>query len=240
MKWTQEYKLGAAETDINSIASPSVILRYMQDSSNSQMSALKPSYEELIERGLSFILSKITVSLYGTLKAHESFTGETWACPSKGVTFNRCYRIMKDGNIIAEAASVWALIDVNERKLRRVSDVDFNYGEDAPLELDAPTRFRIPSEVELTLAGERLVEYADCDLNGHMNNTRYPDIFCSYITSMKNVRPAKMSINFVSEAPLGDSIKIYTGFYDDAYYVRTVREDGKVNAEAEIILEEIM
>lgn len=239
MKWTESYKLGAAETDINTIASPSVILRYMQDSSNSQMTALKPSYEELIDRGLSFVLSKITVSMYGTLKAHDNFEGETWACPSKGVTFNRCYRLTKNGKIIAEAFSVWALIDTNERKLCRVGDVELNYGEDEPLELDAPTRFRIPSQVELTLAGERLVEYADCDLNGHMNNTRYPDIFCSYITSMKGQRPAKMSINFVSEAPLGDSIKIYTGFYDDAYYVRTVREDGKVNAEAEIVLEEI-
>ena len=73
MKWTEKYKLGAAETDVNSIASPSAILRYMQDSSNSQMLALKPTYEELIDRGLSFVLSKITVSMYGTLKAHENF-----------------------------------------------------------------------------------------------------------------------------------------------------------------------
>ncbi|MBR6807739.1 MAG: hypothetical protein IKM46_05075 [Clostridia bacterium] len=239
MKWTEKYKLGAAETDVNSIASPSAILRYMQDSSNSQMLALKPTYEELLEQGLSFVLSKITVSMYGTLKAHDSFEGETWACPSKGVTFNRCYRIKKDDIIVAEASSVWALLNINERKLCRVTDVELNYGEDEPLELDTPTRFRIPPEVNLTLVGERIVEYADCDLNGHMNNTRYPDILCSYITSMKGVRPAKMSINFVSEAPLGCSIKIYSGFYDDAYYVRTVRDDGKVNAEAEIILEEV-
>ena len=238
MKWTEQYKLGAAETDINSVASPSAILRYMQDSSNSQMLAMKPTYEELFDKGLSFVLSKITVSMYGTLKAHDRFEGETWACPSKGVTFNRCYRITKDGNIIAEASSVWALIDVNRQKLCRVSDVELNYGEDEPLELDAPTRFRIPADASLTLVGERVVEYADCDLNGHMNNTRYPDILCSYICKMKGVRPSKMSINFVTEAPIGCSIKIYSGFYDDAYYVRTVRDDGKVNAEAEIILEE--
>lgn len=239
MKWTEKYKLGAAETDVNSIASPSAILRYMQDSSNSQMLALKPTYEELIDRGLSFVLSKITVSMYGTLKAHDSFEGETWACPSRGVTFNRCYRIKKGDSIIAEASSVWALLNVNERKLCRVSDVELNYGEDEPLELDVPARFRIPAEANLTLVGERIVEYADCDLNGHMNNTRYPDILCSYITSMKGVRASKMIISYVSEAPIGCSIKIYSGFYDDAYYVRTVRDDGKINAEAEIILEEV-
>lgn len=161
MKWTEKYRLGAAETDINSIASPSAILRYMQDSSNSQMLALKPTYEELIEQGLSFVLSKITISMYGTLKAHDSFEGETWACPSKGVTFNRCYRLTKGGNIIAEASSVWALLNTKEKKLCRVTDVELNYGEDDPLELDAPTRFRIPGDAPLTLVGERQVEYAE-------------------------------------------------------------------------------
>lgn len=239
MKWIEHYKLGAAETDINSIASVSAVLRYMQDSSNSQMKAMKPSYEELFDKGLSFVLSRITISLYSTLKAHDSFEGETWASPSKGVTFNRCYRLTKDGSIVAEAVSAWALLNVNERKLCRVTDVELGYGEEPLLELDMPSRFRIPSDVQLTLVGERMVEYADCDLNGHMNNTRYPDILCSYTASMKGRRPSKMSLSFVSEAPLGESIKIYSGVLDDVYYVRTVREDGKVNVEAEIYLEEV-
>lgn len=238
MKWTEKYRLGAAETDINNIASPSAILRYMQDSSNSHMMAMKPSYEELFNKGLSFVLSRITISMYSTISAHEEFEGETWAAPSKGVTFNRCYRLTKNGNIVAEASSAWALLNVPERKLCRVTDVELNYGEDAPLELDMPTRFRIPSDVQLTLVGERLVEYADCDLNGHMNNTRYPDILCSYIAPMKGVRASKMSISFVSEAPLGENLKIYCGVLDDVYYLRTIREDGKVNVEAEIYLEE--
>ncbi len=239
MKWTETYRLGAAESDINRIASPSAILRYMQNATNCQMMAMGPSYEELFDRGYAFILSKITYSIYGTISAHDEFEVETWATPSRGVTFNRCYRITKGDSLIAEGVSMWALVNTREKKLCRVGEVELNYGEDAPLELDTPTRFRIPSEAELTLVGERLVEYADCDLNGHMNNTKYPDLMCSYICSMKGVRPAKISINFVNEAPLGDSVKIYSGFCDDAYYVRTVREDGKVNAEAEIVLEDI-
>jgi len=239
MKWIEHYKLGAAETDINSIASASAVLRYMQDSSNSQMMAIKPSYEELFEKGLVFVLSRITISIYSPLRAHDRFEGETWASPSKGVTFNRCYRLTKEGSIIAEAVSAWALLNVNERRLCRVNEVDIDYGEEPLLELDMPARFRIPSEVQLTLVGERMVEYADCDLNGHMNNTHYPDILASYIGDMRGRRVAKMSISFVSEAPLGESIKIYSGVLDDVYYIRTVREDGKVNVEAEIYLEEI-
>ncbi len=240
MKWTETYRLGAAESDINRIASPSALLRYMQNATNCQMMAMGPSYEELFDRGYAFILSKISYSIYGTISAHDDFKVETWATPSRGVTFNRCYKITKGDALIAEGVSLWALVNTREKKLCRVGEVELNYGEDAPLELDAPTRFRIPPEAPLTLVGERLVEYADCDLNGHMNNTRYPDILCSYICSMAGVRPAKISINFVSEAKLGDSVKIYSGFCDDAYYVRTVKEDGKTNVEAEIVLEDIL
>ncbi len=239
MKWVEKYKLGAAETDINNIASASAVLRYMQDSANCHMAAARPSYDELYEKGLAFVLSRITISIYSTLRAHDSFEGETWASPSKGVTFNRCYRLTKDSSIVAEAVSAWALLNVNEKKLCRVTDVELGYGEEDMLELDMATRFRIPSDVQLTLVGERMVEYADCDINGHMNNTRYPDILCSYIGEMKGLRPSKMSISFASEAPLGESIKIYSGVLDDIYYVRTVREDGKVNVEAEIYLEDM-
>lgn len=240
MKWIENYKLGAAETDINNIASVSAMLRYMQDSSNMQMKAMRPSYDELFEQGLSFVLSRIIISIYSPLRAHDKFEGETWAAPSKGVTFNRCYRLTKDGSVVAEALSAWALLNVKEKRLCRVNESGIDYGEEPFLELDMPARFRIPAEAKLTLVGERMTEYADCDLNGHMNNTHYPDILTSYVGSMKGRRVAKMGLSFITEAPLGESIKIYSGVLDDVYYVRTVREDGKVNVEAEIYLEDIM
>ena len=91
MKWTGEYRVNANDVDCNNIVSVSNMLRYMQDSANCHMAAARPSYDELYERGLAFVLSRITISIYSTLRAHDSFEGETWASPSKGVTFNRCY-----------------------------------------------------------------------------------------------------------------------------------------------------
>ncbi|MBP3378991.1 MAG: hypothetical protein J6L96_09590 [Clostridia bacterium] len=48
-----------------------------------------------------------------------------------------------------------------------------------------------------------------------------------------------MGISYVSEAPLGETLKIYSGVSDGVYYVRTKRENGQVNVEAEIMLEAI-
>ena len=229
----------AVDTDINNVVGASGVLRYMQDTANRQMKGEGPSYDELLDRGLAFVVSRIRLSLYDPLYAHDEIESETWTTPSKGAIFNRCYRITKGGLIMAEAAACWALVGTKDRRIHRVGEVDFGYSEDEPLELDQPTRIRIPDDVPLRLAGERVVEYADVDVNGHMNNTRYPDIMCGWAAPMKGKRAVSMGINFRSEAPLGGTLKIYHGEDDGVHYVRTVKEDGTVNAEAEIVFEEI-
>ena len=236
MKWTEKYKVIAPLMDVNNIASPSAQLSYMQDSANCQMEHDGPSYNELFEKGLAFILSRITISFYAPLSVHEVIESESWACPSRGATFNRCYRLTRGGDVIAEASSAWALLDTKNEKLCRVGDIEYKYGEDAPIEPEMPARFRIPAEADMSFVAEKIVGYAEADLNGHMTNTKYPDILCSYIGDMRGRRVSGMSVNFVSEAPLGQRLNVYAGEYDGVHYVRTIREDGKTNVEAAIVL----
>ncbi len=238
MKWSGEYRVNANDVDRNNVVSASNLLRYMQDAANSQMEADGPSYMELMQAGLSFVLSRIRVSSYRPLRPHDRVTVQSWACESRGAQFYRCYQVLRDGVIVAEGVSVWALCSIKDKKIHRVNEFDLHYGQDEMLELDLPSRFRIPEDVKLTLTGERTTEYADVDLNGHMNNTRYPDILCSFLsTDMRGQRVISMGISFLSEAPLGETLKFYTGQSDGVHYVRTVRENGMTNVDAEILLE---
>lgn len=240
MKWSGEYRINANDVDCNDILSASNIFKYMQEAAYSAMEADGPSYDQLYDQGLAFILSRMRMSSYAPIRAHETVEVQSWACESKGVQWNRCYRILRDGMIVAEAVSVWALCSVKDKKLRRVSEFDFGYRTDDMIELDVPARFKIPDDVTMKLVGERAVEYADIDKNGHINNAHYPDILASYLgADMRGQRIISMGISYVSEAPLGESLKIYSGVSDGVYYVRTIRENGQTNVEAEIILEAI-
>ena len=140
---------------------------------------------------------------------------------------------------MAEAVSMWAMTGVHDRKLHRVSEFDLPYGIDAMLELDMPARMRIPEEVNLSLVGEHTVMYADTDMNGHMHNTRYPDMICGFIGDMKGQRVITMALNFSGEALLGETLKVYHGTSDGTHYIRTLKANGSVNIEAEIITETI-
>ena len=240
MKWSGDYTVNANDVDFNNIVSVSNMLRYMQDAANYEMEEDGLSYNELFNHKLSFVLSRIRMSFYAPIYSHEKIEVQSWACESRGVQFNRCYRIMRGGVIVAEAVSVWALVGVEDRHLHRVNEFDLPYRKDEMLELDMPARFKIPDDVSMRLVSERLVEYADVDMNGHMNNTHYPDVLCSHLSeNMRGQRVISMGISFLSEAPLGESIKIYSGTSDGTHYVRTIKENGQVNVEAEIILEPI-
>lgn len=240
MKWTETFKVNSHFTDADSIVRVSSLLRYMQETANlHQMRTLGPSNSQLREMGYAFILSRLSMSFYKPVYAYETIEVQSWACESKGSSFNRCYRILRDGMIVAEAASVWGLLRISDRRIMRVGDVVLNFDTDPALELDMPRRLKIPDGALMILVGERTVVYSDLDLNNHINNTNYPDLLCDFFPDMSGKRVISMRINFLSEAMLGETLKVYCAEYDGTYFMRTVKSNGAVNVEAEILLESI-
>ncbi|MBQ7922447.1 MAG: hypothetical protein IJ325_07715 [Clostridia bacterium] len=238
MKWSGQYRVLANDIDCNQVVSATKILQFMQDAAFSQMEDNSPSYDDLFRQGLAFILSKMQLLIHAPLYSHDRITVESWACPSKGLIFQRCYRILRGEQVIAEAISAWALAGVHDRKLHRVTEVELHYGTEEPLTLDVPARIRIPADLEMKLVGEHTVQYADIDQNIHMNNTVYADMLCSCIP-MENMRVSSLHINYQTEAPLGETIRIYHGCAGGVHYFRTLCGNDSVNIEAEMVVEKI-
>ena len=69
MKWVETYRINANDADVNDAVSASGVLRYMQDTANCQMEGEGPSYRELLDRGLAFVVSRLRLSLYNPLRA---------------------------------------------------------------------------------------------------------------------------------------------------------------------------
>ena len=235
MKWTEKYRVSVLDTDHNQRLSLTGLLRYMQDTAFYHMENTKPSYEELFRSGRAFFINRMTLSVYAEVRSHQEIEVETWAAESAGLAFNRCFRVLLDGVIVAEAITMWSLYDFKNKKFIRVAEFESGYGEDEMLELDMPKHFHIPRELELSLVGEHTVRYRDVDMNRHMNNTVYGDLFCGYIPDMTGKSVIKFDINYRNEAPLSETVKIYMKEDGDgSFYFRSVR-DGKTNAEALIM-----
>ncbi len=121
-RYAEDYTILAHDVDAKYNLKPSAFFKYIQETANHQMRDCGPNYEELFNEGKAFILSRISMKIYSHPTQYENILAETWSCEGKGILFDRCYRLLKNGIPFAEAISEWALVDtVNHSFLRRVN-----------------------------------------------------------------------------------------------------------------------
>jgi len=240
MKQKETYKINAHDVDFNGILSPTGYMRYLQDTAYCQMEQDGPSYDELFDRGLAFIISRIRILFFEPVRTHEIVTASTWSCGGRAASFFRCYGMERDGVEIARAKSIWALYDFKNGKLKRYGDVEVNYAMDEEADVDIPRRPEFADEP--VLLGVKKVMYTDVDQNRHMNNTRYADMLWNFLPDHEDKRITSLDISYLNEAPLGCELEIFgaPSADGDGYAFRTVRrEDGKINVLAKITSKKI-
>ena len=237
MKWSDTFYIPFVDTDASGILSPASALRLMEESGNNQIKSSHPNWDELAAKNQAFLLSCLRMHYYKPILAYDNIQVNTWACPSKGVFFNRCYQITRNGEPLAEVNTIWALVDLTDRHIYKVNEIELDYLMDDQLVLDKPTQTRIPNTVSLEKIGDHTVRYSETDYIHHMNNTRYLDLLCDCVPGIDSSFVKSIGIKYRAEAPLGEKLKIYRGQVGNTYYFRTIREDGQVNVEAEIEIE---
>lgn len=212
MSYSMHVSVLVHDTDARHVARPSSVWRWMQEAANRQMKAEGPSYDELMARGLSFLLSRMSVDFIRPIRQYEELTSETFALPSRGFSFERGYRLTDEaGETVATGYSVWALLDLNTRRFARVDALGEGYSRGIAPEVRTPTRFLIPDEVTLTPAGERKIVWSDVDVNRHVNNTGYPNLLYDFLPDPGAGDLIGMSINYRHEAPLGETLTVLRG-----------------------------
>ncbi|MBQ8696262.1 MAG: hypothetical protein IJ519_00955 [Clostridia bacterium] len=230
--YTYESVVDTHDTDAAGYVRPSALLRLIQEAANIQTSLSTPSAQALRDEGKYFVVTKLNLSVKEPLFARDGISVSTWACPSRGVTFNRSGKIEREGEVCATLTSAWALIDSVNGGFARVSDVPFDFGERDALTPSIPLKIRIPDEAPLRLFGEYTVSYRDTDVNGHMNNTVYADMLYGYLPECMQRRVTDLTVNYNREAPYGTHFKIYGCDLSDCCYFRTVLPSGEVGVEA--------
>lgn len=230
------------DTDPCGLMRPSRVLEYMQETANLQCRDYHMDLTDLFfKEGLGFLLSRLQLRIDRPLKAYESIEVRTWCPPSRALSFLRCFSILRNGEVVAEALTTWALMDSKNRSLVKVSDFqrEFPLG-DMPDEATLPKKVRIPTAVEMTDVGERKILYSDLDFNFHMNNTKYPDMVCDHLPDMRGCFVSSLSLAYMNEAAFGDTLKLQrVQVAEREFLLRAVREDGKVCLESAIGLKNV-
>lgn len=235
------YQINSHDCDLNNHIRPSGLLRYLQETANLHIENAGTGYDVLKREGRAFILSRVAVTLKEPLYAYDRVTGATSPAASKGASFNRFTTLEKNGRQVAQLSSIWALVNVEDKSLIRVSDAHLDLPTGMPTDVEAPLKFRIPKELELSFGGTITAHYSLCDRNRHMNNTTYPDALVNLLPDLTGKRIAELSICYQNEMPLGETADVYLAKDpSDVYYFRTLRQsDGKIGVEARMVFTDL-
>lgn len=240
MKFSYDFRVDNHDTDINGIATASAVMRYMQETANLQHVYHGPTMEELRAGGKAFILSRAALDILHPLYPQDKVTVTSWLCQAKGFGYFRNTELCRDGRQIAVMSAFWGAMDIETRRPIRVEEIKLGFGTtDDPLAVSSPMRFRPSKDTVFSELGEYKVCYGDCDQNIHLNNTNYPRIFCGFLPTMSGKRVSQFSINYLHEARLGASFKVFGAEFEGATLIKTELEDGKQGSEARIVLSDI-
>ncbi len=218
----------------------SSIYKYFQQIAGENLDELGLTYDALLEKNLVFVLAKMKSVFYRPITKNEKLTLETVHRRVKGASFIRDYTLTSKGELIAEASSYWALIDVNTRRLCRPSVLEDSFTEVCELcSFEIEGRFSFPDDLNKSYYGYKVV-FTDIDENSHMNNTRYPDICLDAIGGIKEDEyVSAVRLDYLTEAKLGEELQLVYAYSEkeNTYYFSAMNvTTGSRCFDAEIVI----
>lgn len=228
MIYREDYIVRWHDTDAGRRVSPGGMLMFMQETANRQFEAAGRSLDTLHEeKGLAFLLSRVSFDLLAPVHAYEKISVETFTSASHGVLFRRGFRISRGGDLVARGASHWALVRLADRSLLTLAESPcVAFGDEPEEKTETPLRFRVGADLQFETVGERRVSYADTDFNFHMNNTKYPNMLCDFLPDPLHTTVCGMSLFYCREAAFGDTVRVERADGGSGvYYFRTKKGD---------------
>lgn len=185
---------------------------------------------EMIEQGVTWVLSRLAIEMKSLPKQYEQFSIETWVEDYGRLLTTRHFNLFdKTGNTIGHACSLWALIDVKNRRpvnLQTRPDLArFASGEVGMIEKPG----KIDDLKEGQKAGEHIVAYSDLDYNNHTNSMKYVDWMADVLPLevMYEKKISRFEINYLHEARYGETIEIFSQQEGNTYLFDLVSSEGR-------------
>lgn len=229
-------RLNGLDVDGRGQCKASALLNHLQNAATLAAEDGGFSRETLVERyGAFWMLARSWYRLARPLRYEDSLTVRTWHRGAKGAIMYRDYDILANGQPVGESVSAWVLADVNSRKLMRLGSIVEFEGTDGGELCKTMTLAKLRQPGDLRNAERRPMRYSDCDMNGHVNNTRYADFACDAVGMERLDRDrylAEMQIGYLAECRPGEVLTLQRSGLGDSRFVRGVDDAGKPRFES--------
>lgn len=199
--YTQTFMLRTGMCDMQGQWKPAAVLESMQETAGDHCARLGLGRAVMDGLGIIWVLSRSRVVLRRAPRLNETVSVETWPLPPKHLFYPRINAFRDaSGERIGEASSLWLLMDAGSRRVVNSEEVLARL----PVNDDMPAGIALGATRPLdgpAAEGSFVPPYADFDLNGHANNTKYLDWTCSALghETMARRRVAEFAVGYERE-----------------------------------------
>ena len=210
--YEEKMLLRTCDCDVNGQWRPGAVMEAMQELAGAHCALLGCGRDDLLKRGVVWILARSEIRMDRYPAIGELITGQTFHKPVRLRFFPRFY-VFRDslGRIVGKAGTLWLLMDIRTRQTIPAGDIAALLPDNS--ELTAP--MALPASIGQLQGQETAMEYeplyTDLDVNGHVNNTRYADWLCNMlgIDTMRAFMPESLIISYNAEVLPGQRISLH-------------------------------
>lgn len=234
-KYSYEYEIKYQEVDGRKKLRLFNLENYLLEVAGTVADELGFGIAVLHPRGLTWVLTRISIEMYEMPTHCEKIRIETWIEGNAHMLSTRDYRIYSGDRLIGQCKSVWAVLDMEKREIVNVFDdpifADCVDGE----VLDMP-RVRMTTIPEPTGCVPHPVVYSDIDYNGHCNSCRYLQAMTDAFLPDYYGKPVRLDINYSKEVMVGDTLNTCYLVTEDGVQYQQKNEAGETSCSAKITI----
>jgi len=209
--YTHQTHVHAYEADFNDNLKFSSLFNHMQDAATVHATRLGVGFEQLGPAGLFWVLAWVHIEMQDAPAMGVPFSLKTWAKTPHKLYSMRDFRFETEAGVpFARATTAWLLLNMKSKRplpLKRLPiEIDYQYDYSA---LDAVPEKMTPLTRSDWLHTHR-VQYADLDLNNHVNNARYVEVLMNAYPFARHEqqRLSALTLHYQAEAKAEDVIEV--------------------------------
>lgn len=186
-------------------------------------------------RGLTWILTRLSVEMYELPTHSQKVRFETWIESNAHMLSTRDFRIYSGDKLIGQCKSVWAVLDMEKREIVNIFDEPIFEGcvDGEVLEM---SRVRMTTIPEPTGCSPHKVAYSDIDYNSHCNSCRYLQAMTDAYLPDYYGKSVRLDINYSKEAMLDENLQTYYLVTPDGVQYQQKNEAGETSCSAKITI----
>ena len=235
MKYSYEYEIKYQEVDGQRKLRLFNLENYLLEVAGTVADELGFGIAVLHPRGLTWILTRVSLEMYELPTHCDKVRFETWIESNAHMLSTRDFRIYAGDKLIGHCKSVWAVLDLEKREIVNVFDDPIFEGCVDGEVIEMP-RVRMTTIPEPTGVAPHKIVYSDIDYNGHCNSCRYLQAMTDAYLPDYYGKKVRIDINYSKEVMLGDELQTYYLVTEDGVQYQQKNGHGETSCSAKITI----